>query len=77
MRNLLLILGLLALAIGLLWVGQGTGAIKWPHASHDRPDPVGRIWHGAGSSWFGPDLAGQALEHDPEKCETGFQKDHA
>jgi uncharacterized membrane protein len=33
MRNLLLILGLLALAIGLLWVGQGTGAIKWPHAS--------------------------------------------
>jgi uncharacterized membrane protein len=33
MRNLLLILGLLALAIGLLWVGQGTGAIKWPRSS--------------------------------------------
>jgi uncharacterized membrane protein len=33
MRNLLLILGLLALAIGLLWIGQGTGVIKWPESS--------------------------------------------
>ena len=33
MRNLLLILGLIALAIGLLWIGQGTGVIKWPESS--------------------------------------------
>jgi hypothetical protein len=33
MRNLLLILGLVALAIGLLWIGQGTGVIKWPESS--------------------------------------------
>jgi uncharacterized membrane protein len=33
MRNLLLIVGLLALAIGLLWIGQGTGVIKWPESS--------------------------------------------
>ena len=33
MRNLLLILGLLALAIGLLWIGQGTGMIAWPRTS--------------------------------------------
>jgi uncharacterized membrane protein len=33
MRNLLLVLGLLALAVGLLWIGQGTGAIKWPRSS--------------------------------------------
>ena len=33
MRRLLLIVGLLALAIGLLWIGQGTGAIAWPKAS--------------------------------------------
>ncbi len=33
MRNLLLILGLVALAIGLLWIGQGTGVIKWPDSS--------------------------------------------
>jgi hypothetical protein len=33
MRNLLLILGLVAFAIGLLWIGQGTGVIKWPESS--------------------------------------------
>jgi uncharacterized membrane protein len=33
MRNALLIAGFLALAIGLLWIGQGTGVIKWPESS--------------------------------------------
>jgi hypothetical protein len=33
MRKLLLIVGLLALAIGLLWIGQGTGVIAWPQSS--------------------------------------------
>jgi hypothetical protein len=33
MRKLLLIVGLLALAVGLLWIGQGTGAITWPQSS--------------------------------------------
>jgi hypothetical protein len=33
MRIILLILGFLALAIGLLWIGQGTGTIKWPEQS--------------------------------------------
>jgi uncharacterized membrane protein len=33
MRSLLLIVGLLALAIGLLWIGQGTGVIDWPASS--------------------------------------------
>jgi hypothetical protein len=33
MRTLLLILGLLGLAIGLLWIGQGTGLIAWPASS--------------------------------------------
>jgi hypothetical protein len=33
MRRLLLALGLSALAIGLLWIGQGTGAIAWPRSS--------------------------------------------
>ena len=33
MRTLLLILGLLALATGLLWIGQGTGVINWPRSS--------------------------------------------
>jgi uncharacterized membrane protein len=33
MRKLLLVIGILALAIGLLWIGQGTGVIKWPESS--------------------------------------------
>jgi hypothetical protein len=33
MRNLLLVLGLLALAVGVLWIGQGTGMIAWPQTS--------------------------------------------
>lgn len=33
MRRLLVTLGLIALAIGLLWIGQGTGSIAWPASS--------------------------------------------
>ena len=33
MRKLLLVFGWLALAVGLLWIGQGTGVIKWPESS--------------------------------------------
>ena len=62
MRKLLLIVGLLALAIGLLWIGQGTGVIKWPQVElHDQPNPVGRIWRRAGRIRPDPDLAEQAL----------------
>jgi hypothetical protein len=33
MRTLLLTLGFIALALGLLWIGQGTGMITWPASS--------------------------------------------
>jgi hypothetical protein len=33
MRGAVLIAGLLALAIGLLWIGQGTGTVPWPKTS--------------------------------------------
>src|SRR3979411_3086273 len=33
MRKLLLIVGLCLLAVGLLWMGQGTGVIDWPQSS--------------------------------------------
>jgi uncharacterized membrane protein len=33
MRRSLLITGFLALAMGLLWIGQGSGAIDWPQSS--------------------------------------------
>ena len=33
MARSLSIVGFLALAIGLLWIGQGTGTIAWPKSS--------------------------------------------
>lgn len=33
MRKLLLTVGFIALAMGLLWIGQGTGVIAWPQSS--------------------------------------------
>jgi uncharacterized membrane protein len=33
MRRLLLTVGMIALAIGLLWIGQGTGVVAWPRSS--------------------------------------------
>jgi uncharacterized membrane protein len=33
MRTLLLVLGLIAVALGVLWIGQGTGMIMWPASS--------------------------------------------
>jgi hypothetical protein len=33
MGKLLLVVGILALAVGLLWIGQGTGVIHWPESS--------------------------------------------
>ena len=33
MKTLLLILGIAALLMGLLWIGQGTGVIMWPRSS--------------------------------------------
>ena len=47
MRKVFLVVGLLALAIGLLWIGQGTGAIKWPPSSF----MIGQIqWAGYGAA---------------------------
>ncbi len=33
MRTLLLTIGAFAIAIGLLWIGQGTGYVNWPQSS--------------------------------------------
>jgi hypothetical protein len=49
MRSALLIIGLLALAMGLLWIGQGLGWILWPKESFMLNRP---IW-----SWYGTALA--------------------
>jgi uncharacterized membrane protein len=33
MKTVLLALGIFALLVGLLWIGQGTGTIDWPRSS--------------------------------------------
>ena len=33
LRGVLLVVGVLALLIGLLWAGQGTGYVPWPRSS--------------------------------------------
>ena len=33
MKAVLLIVGMLALLMGLLWIGQGTGFVHWPASS--------------------------------------------
>ena len=33
MRTLLLLCGLVAVALGALWIGQGTGLVMWPARS--------------------------------------------
>ncbi|HEX8486157.1 hypothetical protein [Sphingomonas sp.] len=33
LRNVLLVLGILATLMGLLWIGQGLGYIHWPASS--------------------------------------------
>ena len=46
MRKILPIVGFIALAIGLLWIGQGTGVIKWPQSSF-MISQIQWAWYGA------------------------------
>ena len=51
-RVLLLIVGILALLVGLLWIGQGLGIIQWP-ASSFMLDQRPWVWRGALLAVFG------------------------
>jgi hypothetical protein len=33
LRLIVMVLGLLCLLMGLLWIGQGTGTVRWPASS--------------------------------------------
>jgi uncharacterized membrane protein len=52
MRTALLVLGILALLIGLLWIGQGTGTINWPQSSF-MISQVQWAWYGAALAVIG------------------------
>ena len=44
MRVLLQILGVVALLMGLLWIGQGLGIVHWPASSFMLEQRVWAIW---------------------------------
>ena len=52
MRKWLLTVGFLALAIGLLWIGQGTGVIAWP-ASSFMISQIQWAWYGSALAALG------------------------
>ena len=44
MRAVVTILGILALLMGLLWIGQGTGYIHWPASSFMLDQRIWAVW---------------------------------
>ena len=46
MTLILRVLGVLALLMGLLWVGQGAGLIMWPASSFMLEQKVWMLWGG-------------------------------
>ena len=52
-RALMLLIGILAILMGLLWIGQGTGLVMWPASSFMLTE---RIW-----AIYGAVLAGLGL----------------
>lgn len=57
MKTILAILGVLALLMGLLWIGQGLGLIRWP-ASSFMIAQTGWAWRGALLAGLGALLLG-------------------
>ena len=57
MRLPLLIIGLVAVLVGLLWIGQGTGYVNWPQSSF-MIRQVQWAWYGAGLAAIGAVLIG-------------------
>jgi hypothetical protein len=56
MKTILMIVGVLALAIGLIWIGQGLGYITWHPANMPPSFMVGKIvwtYYGAGLAVLG------------------------
>jgi hypothetical protein len=44
MRLMLQIVGALGIAMGLLWVGQGTGLVHWPASSFMLDQRIWSLW---------------------------------
>ena len=44
MRIILTIVGVIAVLMGLLWIGQGTGTIMWPASSFMLDQRIWAMW---------------------------------
>ena len=44
MKTVLLIVGVFALLMGLLWIGQGFGLVMWPSSSFMLEQKVWALW---------------------------------
>jgi hypothetical protein len=44
MKTVLLIIGVLALLMGLLWIGQGFGLVMWPSSSFMLEQKIWALW---------------------------------
>ena len=44
MKTILLIVGIVALLMGLLWIGQGLGIIMWPASSFMLVQKIWSVW---------------------------------
>ncbi len=52
MRTALLAVGIVALLIGLLWIGQGTGLVTWPQSTF-MISQIQWAWYGAALAAIG------------------------
>ena len=44
MKTVLVILGVFALLMGLLWIGQGFGLVMWPSSSFMLEQKIWALW---------------------------------
>ena len=44
MKTVLMIIGVLALLMGLLWIGQGFGLVMWPSSSFMLEQKIWALW---------------------------------
>jgi len=52
MKTALTLIGILALAMGLLWMGQGLGYVRWP-ASSFMIDETAWVYYGGATAVLG------------------------
>ena len=57
MKTVMLIVGVVALAMGLLWIGQGSGYVQWP-ASSFMINQAKWIYYGMATAVIGIGLIG-------------------